>query len=184
MNEHESTPRRVLYLIVCGTGYAATIHEFVEQAKIRGWDTCVVLTPMATRFVDVERLTQQTGHPVRSEYKRPEETDVLPRADVLMVYGATFNTINKWRHGISDNLALGLLCEYTGLKKPILAVPVVRQGGGLDAHPAFPRSIRLLRHYGIHVFYQPEHYPPRNEVPGEVLLEELEKIDAYEVQNM
>jgi len=37
MNEHEYTLRRVLYLIVCGTGYAATIHEFVEQAKIRGW---------------------------------------------------------------------------------------------------------------------------------------------------
>ncbi len=89
MNEHEYTPRRVLYLIVCGTGYAATIYDFVEQAKIRGWDPCVILTPMATRFVDVERLTQQTGHPVRSEYKRPEETDVLPRADVLMVYGAT-----------------------------------------------------------------------------------------------
>src|SRR6266487_4580226 len=87
-------------------------------------DPCVILTPMATHFVDVERLTQQTGHPVRSEYKRPEETDVLPRADVLLVSGATFNTINKMYRFFSYvnqqypqaqviyNIVPGIICRH------------------------------------------------------------------------
>lgn len=176
MSEQERTTRGVLYIIVCGTAYAATVHDFTQRAQSAGWQTCIILTPMATRFVDASQLAQQTGHPVRSEYKRPEEPDILPRADMIVVFGATFNTMNKWALGISDNLALGILCEYTGLKKPILAIPVVRQGGGLDSHPAFTRSLRLLKRYGVHILYEPEVYLPRNEAPGDVILNELYKI--------
>ncbi len=117
-----------------------------------------------------------TGHPVRSEYKRPEEPDVLPRAEAIVVFPATFNTINKWALGISDTLALGLLCEYTGLKMPIIAVPCFRTGGGLDGHPAFFRSLDLLRSYGVHVIYEPEKYPPKNRVPANVILKRLHDI--------
>ncbi len=166
----------VLYIITCAAGSAPLVQEFVKVAQQAEWDVCVILTPNATQFVDVAQLAQLTGHPVRSEYKRPEDPDALPRADAIVVFPATFNTLNKWALGISDTLALGLLCEFTGLKKPILAVPVVRKNGGLDAHPAFMRSVRLLRRYGVHVFYEPEIYPPRNEVPGEVILDTLHKI--------
>ncbi len=102
----------------------------------------------------------------------------MPKADALVVYGASFHTLNKWALGISDTLALGLLCEYTGLRKPILAIPVVRQGGGLDAHPAFAKSVQLLREYGVHLLSEPEAYPPRNEVPREVVLDELHTMTA------
>jgi Flavoprotein len=176
MNKPEYQGRGVLYIIVCGTEYAANVYDFVARAQEAGWDTCVILTPMATRFVEAGQIAQQTGHPVRSEYKRPDDPDTLPRADALVVFGATFNTINKWALGISDNLALGLLCEYTGLKKSILAIPIVRQGGGLDAHPAFLKSLRKLRKYGVSALYQPEIYPPRNEVPGDVILDALHKL--------
>ncbi|MBA2391458.1 MAG: flavoprotein [Ktedonobacteraceae bacterium] len=176
MIQQEHFNKGVLYIIVCGTEYATRVHNFVGKAQQAGWEVCVVLTPMATRFVDVAQLAQLTKHPVRSEYKRPEDPDVLPRADALLVFGATFNTINKWALGISDNLALGLLCEYTGLKKPILAIPVVRQGGGLDTHPAFSQSLHTLRRYGISVFYEPEVYPPRNEVPDEIILGKLQRV--------
>lgn len=168
--------KSVLYTIVCAAGAASQVREFVVAAQKADWDVCVILTPSATRFVDATDLAQLTRHPVRSDYKQPGEQDVLPRADALLVFPATFNTINKWALGISDNLALGLLCEFTGLKQPILAIPVVRKGGGLDMHPAFMRSIRMLRRYGVHVFYEPETYVPRNEVPGEVILDELQKM--------
>ncbi len=166
----------VLYTIVCAAGSAPQVRGFVEAAQEDGWDVCVILTPSATRFVDAAELAQLTGHPVRSEYKQPGSQDVLPRANALLVFPATFNTLNKWALGISDNLALGLLCEFTGLKMPILAVPSVRKGGGLDMHPAFMRSVRMLRRYGVHVFYEPEIYVPRNEVPNDVILGELHKI--------
>ncbi|HEU5230814.1 MAG TPA: flavoprotein, partial [Ktedonobacteraceae bacterium] len=134
----------------------------------------VILTPHAHKFVDASILEQMTGHPVRSEYKHPDEPDILPRADAVVVFPATFNTLNKWAMGISDTLAVGLLSEYTGLRMPIVAVPCFMTGGGLDTNPAFRRSVRLLRKYGIQVMYEPEKYPPRNQIPPAAILAELD----------
>jgi phosphopantothenoylcysteine synthetase/decarboxylase len=114
---------------------------------------------------------------VRSDYQQPGAADGLPKADGILAYPATFNTINKWALGISDTLALGLLCEFTGMKLPILACPVVRQGK-LAEHPAFRRSLRMLRRYGVHVFYEPELYPPRNELPNTIIVDQWHNILA------
>ena len=174
MNEQKK--KRVLYVISCGTPVAQRLYTLVPLLQEVGWDTCVILTPMAVRFVDRLHLAELTRYPVRSEYKQPDDPDVLPRADAILVFPATFNTLNKWALGISDTFALGLLCELTGLKVPILAVPVVRKGGGLDAHPAFPRSLRLLKRYGVHIFYEPDMYPPRNEISDEGIMRALQQI--------
>jgi phosphopantothenoylcysteine synthetase/decarboxylase len=166
----------VLYVITCGNSSAPRVYPFIEAAQLRGWDVCSILTPSAKKFVDIERLEQMTGHPVRSEYKDPEEPDVLPRADAIVAFAATFNTINKWAMGISDTLAVGLLSEYTGLKMPIVAVPCFKTGGGLDTNPAFLRSIRLLRKAGVRTIYEPERYPPKNWVPAEIILTILDEL--------
>src|SRR5207244_8130309 len=131
----------------CAASTAALVPHFVKQAQARGWNVCVITTPQGTKFLDSPLVERLTGYPVRSEYKRPEEPDVLPRADAIIVFPATFNTVNKWVLGISDTLALGLLCEYTGLKMPIVAVPCVLTDSGLDSHPAFPRIIAQLREH-------------------------------------
>jgi phosphopantothenoylcysteine synthetase/decarboxylase len=128
------------------------------------------------KFINVPLLEAQTGYPVRSEYKRPAEPDVLPKANAVIAFPATFNTINKWALGISDTLAVGILCEYTGYGAPILAVPGVTTGSGLDTHPAFQRSLQQLREYGVRVLYSPDSYPPRNEVPCASILDELGRV--------
>jgi len=161
--------------ISCAASSATLVPYFVVQAQAAGWKVCVITTPQGTEFIDIPLLTQLTGYPVRSQYKRPEEPDVLPRADAIVVFPATFNTINKWALGISDTLALGLLCEYTGLKMPIVTVPCFRTGGGLDGHPAFFRSLQMLRDYGVRVLYEPDKYPPKNQVPPKVILEVLDE---------
>ena len=38
-------------------------------------------------------------------------------------------------------------------------------GSGLDSHPAFSKSMAFLKECGVHVIYEPEKYPPKNEVP-------------------
>ncbi|HLZ62139.1 MAG TPA: flavoprotein [Ktedonosporobacter sp.] len=167
-----------LYIITCASSSAPLVYKLVLAAQTVGWDVCVILTPRARNFVDVTLLEQLTGHPVRSDYKHPDEPDVLPRADALIVFPATFNTLNKWALGISDTLAVGLLSEYTGLKLPIVAVPCFKTGGGLDTNPAFLRSIKMLRRYGVHVIYEPQIYPPKNQVPPPVMLETLERVIA------
>jgi phosphopantothenoylcysteine synthetase/decarboxylase len=175
MNEHKQTARGVLYIISCGCSSASLTHELVIQAQIVGWDVCVITTPNGRRFLNVPQLAQLTRHPVRSEYKQPDEPDLLPQADAIIVFPASFNTINKWALGISDTLAVGLLSEYTGRKVPIVAVPCFKTGGGLDTNPAFLRSVRMLRRYGVHVIYEPELYPPKNQVPANVVLDELHR---------
>ncbi|HEU0001174.1 MAG TPA: flavoprotein [Ktedonobacteraceae bacterium] len=176
MNENMATAKGVLYIVVCASRPAQRVHELVALAQAAKWDVCVIATPEATKFIDHISLERLTNHPVRTEYKRPEEPDVLPRADAIVVYPATFNTINKWALGISDTLALGLLCEYMGLHMPVVVVPCVLTASGLDSHPAFFRSMNFLRDCGVHILYEPEKYPPKNEVPWEIILDELHRI--------
>lgn len=168
--------RGVLYIITCASSSAPLVYRLVQEAQMAAWDVCVILTPQARNFVDSALLEQLTRHPVRSEYKHPDEPDVLPRADAIIVFPATFNTLNKWAFGISDTLAVGLLSEYTGLKKPIVAVPCFKTGGGLDTNPAFARSVRLLRRWGIQVLYEPHTYPPKNQIPPDVILDTLHRL--------
>ncbi len=92
--------------------------------------------------LDSNRLAALAGHPVRCDYKRPDEPDVLPPPDAFVVAPATFNTINKLTAGISDTLALGLLNEVVGTGLPIIAVPFPNQT--LARHPAFVTSIATM----------------------------------------
>lgn len=173
-----TSPSPVLYVICCGSSAASLVPEFVRRVQSAGWHVCVIASPNGRKFLDIPFLEQQTGHPVRSEYKRPEEPDILPRANAVVAFPATFNTLNKWALGISDTLALGLLCEYTGLGLPVIAVPCVATNSGLDTHPAFARSLAQLAAYGIHVVYDRETYAGDDPTLPGVVAEQLEGITA------
>jgi phosphopantothenoylcysteine synthetase/decarboxylase len=181
--ETDVTEGPVLYVVACGGPPAEQLPAFVENLRRQGWVVCVVSTPSGTKFLDMERLAALSGYPVRSEYKRPEEPDVLPPADAFVVAPATFNTINKWAHGSSDTLALGLLNEAIGLGLPIVAVPW--PNAALARHPVFDRSIADLREWGVTVLLDPERLPTPETVeqskasfPWEELCRELKAVRA------
>ncbi len=165
--------KRVLYIITCAAGPAEHIQEFVSLA-LASWDIYIVTTPHAATFINAPILKKQTGHSVRSEYKTAQSSESWPPFDAIVVAPATFNTLNKFALGIADNLAVSLLCEGLGRGRTIVAVPCVNQNH-LARHPAFKKSLSMLREYGVHIIYQPELYPPRNEVPWKIILDELEK---------
>ena len=154
----------VLYVITCGAGPAGQVTRLISDARARGWDPYLIATPAALDFLDVQELEAQTGHPVRSEYRKPGNTASgrsLPKADAIIVAPATYNTINKWANGISDNFALGILAEAVGLRIPVVVLPFVNSA--LASHPAFQRSVALLRDAGIDVIHGPgrlEPHPP------------------------
>jgi hypothetical protein len=154
-------PPPVLYVVACGAPPAEQLPSFVGFALEQGWDVCVIATPDGTKFLDAARLEGLTGHPVRSEYKDPDEPDVLPPADAMVVAPATFNTINKWAQGISDTLALGLLGEAIGLGLPLAAAPWTN--APLAAHPVFQRSITVLAEWGVRVIVDLAQWPPADE---------------------
>ena len=92
---------RVLYIVAGGAAPVVRVSTLVAAAQRRGWDTCLVVTPTAARWLagDLADLAGQTGHPVRSAYKMPGEEDVLPPADAMLIAPATFNMINQWEIG-------------------------------------------------------------------------------------
>jgi phosphopantothenoylcysteine synthetase/decarboxylase len=151
-------PRGVLYLIVCASPRARRIGELVSLLQTDGWEVCVVSTPQATKFIDRAALEAQTGHPVRYDYKQPDEPDLLPDPDAMVICPATFNTMNKWALGISDTLALGLITEAIGMKLRLVAAPSLNSAQA--AHPAFEQSIAILRAAGVTVLYGPGLYEP------------------------
>jgi len=153
----ESHTQPVLYVIACGARPAGQLPDFVAFAQADGWDVCVIVTPDGAKFLDGKFLAQMTGHPVRVQYKNPDEPDVLPPPDAIAVAPATFNMVNKLAAGISDTLAAGLVNEAIGLGLPVVVVP---WASALARHPAFQRSLGLLRDWGVTVVFDSGRLPP------------------------
>lgn len=148
----------MLYLVVCAASRARRIGELVSLLQADGWDVCVISTPQALKFIDRAALEAQTGHPVRHAYKQPDEPDVLPEPDAMVVCPATANTIAKWALGISDTLALGLITEAIGLGLPLVAAPALSSAQA--AHPAFEQNVAVLRAAGVNVLYGSDGWGP------------------------
>lgn len=161
----------VLYYIVCAGPPAAEAHVFVRLAQAAGWDVCIIVTPQATKFVDAPRLQRMARYPIRSDYKLPHEEDVLPQANALVVAPLTFNTMNKWAHGIADTLPVSLLSEYLGLNVPIIAAPNINPA--LARHPVVQRSLAQLREWSVRVLMNPSMPPPTWMVDWKGIIAEL-----------
>ncbi|MGV9311837.1 flavoprotein [Streptomyces sp. NPDC003691] len=158
---HESgraAGRPFLYVVVCAAGIAGESGKLIAAARAAGWDVGAVATPQALGFLDAAAVEKQTGYPIRSAWRLPGEPRPLPPPDAVAVAPATFNTINKWAAGISDTLALGILCEAYGSGVPIAVLPYVNSAQA--AHPAYPRSLARLSGMGVLIgSYVP--HPPR-----------------------
>jgi phosphopantothenoylcysteine synthetase/decarboxylase len=113
----------VLYAIVTGSPAARDVAKLVDLAHADGWGVCVIASPHGYPFIDAEALAAKTGHPVRHQYKAPEDPDVLPPADAMVAAPITCNSLAKWAAGISDTLPLGLLVEAVGKRQPVVAMP-------------------------------------------------------------
>lgn len=164
---------RVLYLIVCAAPPAQQIHQHIPALQEAGWDVCVIATPQAARWIDSKQLEALTGHIVRTDYKLPGEADPLPKANAILAMPATFNTINKCAQGIGDTLVASLLCECVGRgTPPIVLVPCLKMD--LVHHPAFSKSIVLLRECGVTILHEPERYPSPLMVPWEEIFSVLQ----------
>lgn len=69
---------RTLYLFASAAPPVFDVAGVIENARSRGWDVCLGLTPTAASWLEesLPALEALTGHPVRSTYKRPGEPDV------------------------------------------------------------------------------------------------------------
>ncbi|MHB1509399.1 MAG: flavoprotein [Acidimicrobiales bacterium] len=147
MPSFAADPGKVLYLVVCAAPPArTTTRAVIEAAQGAGWDASVVATPAAARWLP-PGLAELTGHPVRSEARRPNEPRYEPSANAVLVAPATFHTINCWAAGLNDTLALGVLNEALGRSVPVAVYPWVNEA--LRAHPVFARNVAILEDAGV-----------------------------------
>lgn len=148
-----------LYLVVCAAPPARTATgAVIRSAQAAGWDVSVVATPTAEAGWLPAGLAEMSGHPVRSERRRPDEARYEPLASAVLVVPATFHTINAWAAGFNDTLALGVLNEAFGRSVPVAAVPWVNDA--LRAHPVFFRSVATLEGAGVHFALVDPSNPP------------------------
>ncbi|TYB61393.1 flavoprotein [Nonomuraea sp. PA05] len=152
-----SEPGKILTIVVCAAGPAGDVGRLVALAQGEGWTVQVIATPPALGFIDVPRLEQQTGRPVRSRYRNPGEPR-SPRADAIIVAPATYNTINKFAQGTADTYALGVLSEAPGLGIPVVVLPFVNSA--LASRAPFLRSVESLRSEGVRVLLGPGMFEP------------------------
>ncbi|MFH8690109.1 flavoprotein [Streptomyces anulatus] len=163
-----------LYVVVCAAGVAGDVDRLFAAAQDAGWDVGVIATPQGLGFLDAAAVEARTGYPIRSAWRSPGDPRPLPDPDAIVVAPATFNTINKWAAGISDTLALGILCEAYGLGVPTVVLPAVNSS--LAAHPAYVESLRRLRGMGVLVSTGTPHTPKSGDTapfPWEEALELL-----------
>lgn len=161
---------RILVVVVCAALSARSVQDFVLLAQQDGWDVWVVITPSALSFVDEPLLTSLTRHPVimtQADTRENFPEDVT----AVVVVPATFNTLKKWAQGITDTFALHLLKRWTTQARPILAFP--RASSELAQDPDFVPSLASLQAQGVTVVYQPEQYPPNNNIPWQTILDQL-----------
>ncbi|MFF3763850.1 flavoprotein [Streptomyces sp. NPDC001922] len=149
--------RPFLYVVVCAAGIADDVGKLITRAQVQGWEVGVIATPRGLNFIDAEAIEAQSGYPIRSAWRSPGDARPLPPPSAIAVAPATFNTINKWAAGISDTLALGILCEAYGLGIPTVALPYLNAAQA--AHPAYPRSLERLRAMGVLVGSYEPHQP-------------------------
>jgi hypothetical protein len=154
----EQAERPFLCLVVCAAGIAAGVSKLITAAQERDWEVGVIATPVATGgFFDVAAVEAQTGRPVRSAWRTPADPRPFPAPDAVVVAPATFNTVNKWAAGISDTLALGILCEAYGMGIPTAVLPYLNSAQA--AHPAYRRSLDWLREMGVLIGSYEPHRP-------------------------
>ncbi|MFD5427008.1 flavoprotein [Streptomyces sp. NPDC127084] len=173
------TKKPFLYVVVCASGIAGDVGKLISAAQGRQWDVGVVATPQGLKFIDAQAVESQTGFPIRSAWRSPGDPRPLPPADAIVVAPATFNTINKWAAGISDTLALGILCEAYGFGIPTAALPYLNSAQA--AHPAYRQSLDRLREMGVLIGSHEPHLPKADGGAGGFRWEEALELIAPRV---
>lgn len=137
----------VAYVVASAAPPVRQLAEPLALLRETGWSACVILTPTAATWVDVDALQADSGFPVRVHPRLPDEQDPLPPADAVLAAPMTFNTLNKVAAGISDTLAASLLNELLGVGLPMVFAPCVKHV--LRQHPAYQSSVDRLNSCGV-----------------------------------
>ncbi len=169
-------------------GLETLTDELVVPLRGRGYRVAVTLTPTARTWLDHSgdhgRLTDLTGHPVRSEPRLPTEERPHPPIDLYIAAPLSANSTAKLALGIGDNQAMTVLCESIGTI-PMIIFP--RVNAGHARQPAWSDHLERLRSVPtvclisgepVWPLYEPDAEPDRS-LPWQVILSEVERMLSW-----
>ncbi|MEG3440363.1 phosphopantothenoylcysteine decarboxylase [Pannus brasiliensis CCIBt3594] len=155
-------------LLITG-GIAAMKAPLIARALRRqGAEVVAFTSEDALRYVTIDALEWSTINPVITRLTAAAEhlSDRSP-FDVYLVAPATYNTINKFRHGIADGVISSALASALGRmergKTKILIVPTMH--GSLH-NSILTESLKTLDRMGVSIMSPRDDYGKHN-LPGE-----------------
>jgi len=123
------------------------------------FDVEVVATRSALQFIGIATIEGLTHKPVHTDMFEPgkmmSHIDLSKWADIIIVVPADANTINKFAHGIADNLVTSLFLAHDR-DKPYLIAPAMNTA--MFLHPATQESLKKLSDWGIQILPTDEGY--------------------------
>jgi len=162
-------------LLVTG-GIAAIKAPVIARALRRqGADVVAFASSEGLRYVAEEALAWSTTHPVVTRLTPAAEhlSDDAP-FDAYLVAPATYNTINKMRHGVADTVVTATLGSALGRmergKTQVLVAPTMH--GSLHTS-ILTESMRALSKMGVRIIPPREDYGKHNIPPEERLVAEV-----------
>ncbi len=139
-------PQRDVLVGVCGGIAIYKAVEVVRTLAKEGFNTTVVETPAARRFVlpltfaavaDSRVVDEDTAWSSTGRWF--EHVEAARRADVMVIAPATGNTVGKFAAGIADNL---LTSVYLAFRGPVIIAPAMNWA--MYQHPATQRNLEIL----------------------------------------
>ncbi len=145
-----------IILGVCGSIACYKAVELANLLTKAGALVDVIMTEDATRFVAPLTFQSLTHRLVRHDlYAHWEGEDLghvsLAEADLILVAPASFNTLAKLAHGLTDNLLTATILSSTA---PLLVAPAGDRN--MYSHPATQANLATLRERGVQVI-EPAH---------------------------
>lgn len=160
----------VAYLILSGTTTAARGPELLRGLIGLGFGTVIAIpTPHASRVIAPRDLAEVEGVRVVESYF---DAAIRPRPPLGVVLFApcSFNSLNKFAHGIADTLALSVAAEAIGRRTPVIVGPSLNQA--LWDHPVAQASLARLPEWGVTIV------PPQTDAGGPRLAPTEHLLDA------
>src|SRR5690606_18776379 len=149
---------------------------FIARALRRqGADVVAFTSSEALRYVAEEALSWSTNHPVVTQLTPAAEhlSDAAP-FDAYLVAPATYNTINKVRHGIADTVVTSALGSALGRmeqgRTKVLIAPTMH--GSLHTS-ILTESMKALAAQGVRIIPPREDYGKHNIPEDERLVAEV-----------
>ena len=141
-----------ILLIVSGSIAAFKAAALTSQLVQDGYGVQPVLTAGARHFVGESTFEGLTGRPVLGNMfesgRAMDHISLVERADLVMVYPASANTITRLRAGLADDLA-GCLFLANNFRKPWWIAPAMNSN--MIAHPAVADALGVLEKWGCRI---------------------------------